>query len=236
MKEFIKEFKRRVAEIQKYFELVDRIEQLGPFSTNSITFPSGEYIVDSDLQKILKSHCYLLLYNLVESSIRNGITAIHDTILTEKLNYKDLSSEIKRLWLLNDRSKSFRDSYIKKDTVADNLQNLIKSVLDDEVVSLDPSNIPISGNLDAKTIKELINMYGFVGNLGVASKEIDNILDFVVKIRCDLAHGNVSFCDASSQSLITWSKLVDDKDKLVKYLTHLLNNIEDYIENKKYKI
>ena len=236
MKDFIKEFNRRVAEIQKYFELVDRIEQLGAFSTNSITFPSGEYIVDSDLQKILKSHCYLLLYNLVESSIRNGITAIHDVILTYQLTYKDLSPKIKRLWLLNDKSKSFRDSYIKKDTVADNLQELIKSVLDDEMVSLDPSNIPISGNLDAKTIKELIDMYGFFGNLGVPSKEIDDILNFVVKIRCDLAHGNVSFCDASSQSLITWSKLVDDKDKLVKYLTDLLNNIDDYIEKKKYRI
>lgn len=235
MKDFIKEFNRRVAEIQKYFELVDRIEQLGAFSTNSITFPSGEYIVDSDLQKILKSHCYLLLYNLVESSIRNGITAIHDVILTYQLTYKDLSPKIKRLWLLNDRSKSFRDSYIKKDTVADNLQELIESVLDDEMVSLDPSNIPISGNLDAKTIKELIDMYGFFGNLGVPSKEIDDILNFVVKIRCDLAHGNVSFCDASSQSLITWSKLVDDKDKLVKYWTHLLNNIDDYIEKKKYR-
>lgn len=236
MKDFIKEFNRRVAEIQKYFELVDRIEQLGAFSTNSITFPSGEYIVDSDLQKILKSHCYLLLYNLVESSIRNGITAIHDVILIEQLTYKNLSPKIKRLWLLNDKSKSFRDSYITKDSVADNLQKLIKSVLDDEMVSLDPYNIPISGNLDAKTIKELIDMYGFFGNLGVASKEIDDILNFVVKIRCDLAHGNVSFCDASSQSLITWSKLVDDKNKLVKYLTHLLNNIDDYIEKKKYRI
>ena len=236
MKDFIKEFNRRVAEIQKYFELVDRIEQLGAFSTNSITFPSGEYIVDSDLQKILKSHCYLLLYNLVESSIRNGITAIHDVILIEQLTYKNLSPKIKRLWLLNDKSKSFRDSYITKDSVADNLQKLIKSVLDDEMVSLDPYNIPISGNLDAKTIKELIDMYGFFGNLGVASKEIDDILNFVVKIRCDLAHGNVSFCDASSQSLITWSKLVDDKDKLVKYLTHLLNNIDDYIDKKKYRI
>lgn len=176
----------------------------------------------------------LLLYNLVESSIRNGITAIHDIILIEQLTYKDLSHKIKKLWLLNDKSKSFRDSYVKKDTVADNLQELIKSVLDDEIVSLDPSNIPISGNLDAKTIKELIDMYGFFGNLGVASREIDDILNFVVKIRCDLAHGNVSFSDASSQ--ILWSKLVDDKDKLVKYLTHLLNNIDDYIEKKKYRI
>ncbi|TAE69545.1 MAG: hypothetical protein EAZ86_09700 [Oscillatoriales cyanobacterium] len=136
--------------------------------------------------------------------------------------------------MLNDKSKSFRDSSIKKDSVADNFQELIRSVLDDEMVSLDPSNIPISGNLDAKTIKELIDMYGFFGNLGVASREIDDILNFVVKIRCDLAHGNVSFCDASSQ--ILWSKLVDDKDKLVKYLTHMLNNIDDYIDKNKYRI
>ena len=234
MKEFIRDFNKRVAEVQKYFELVDKIEQLGALSANSIAFPSGEYIVDSDIQKILKSHCYLLLYNLVESSIRNAIRAIHDVILIEQLTYKDLSPKIKRLWLLNDKSKSFRDSYIKKDSVADNLQELIRSVVDDEMVSLDPSNIPISGNLDAKTIKELIDMYGFFGNLGVASKEIDDILNFVVKIRCDLAHGNVSFSEASSQ--IIWSKLVDDKDKLVKYLTHLLNNIDDYIENNKYRI
>jgi hypothetical protein len=234
MKEFIRDFNRRLAEIQKYFELVDRIEKLGAFSTNSITFPSGEYIVDSDLQKILKSHCYLLLYNLVESSIRNGITAIHDVILIDELTYKDLSPQIKKMWLLNDISKSFTDSYIKKDTLADNLHKLIKSVLDDEMVSLNTSNIPISGNLDATTINELIYMYGFVGNLGVPSREINPILNRLVKVRCDLAHGNVSFCDASNQ--ISWSKLVDDKDKLVIYLTHMLNNINDYIESKKYRI
>jgi len=234
MKDFIRDFNRRLAEIQKYFELVERIEELGAFSTNSITFPSGEYIVDSDLQKILKSHCYLLLYNLVESSIRNGITAIHDVILIEQLTYKDLSPKIKKMWCLNDLSKSFTDSYIKKDTVADNLHKLLKSVLDDEMVSLNTSNIPISGNLDATTINELIHMYGFVGSLGVPSREIDPILNRLVKVRCDLAHGNVSFCDASNQ--ISWSKLVDDKEKLVKYLTHMLNNIDDYIENKKYRI
>jgi len=234
MKDFIRDFNRRLAEIQKYFELVDRIEELGAFSTNSITFPSGEYIVDSDLQKILKSHCYLLLYNLVESSIRNGITAIHDVILIEQLTYKDLSPKIKKMWCLNDLSKSFTDSYIKKDTVADNLHKLLKSVLDDEMVSLNTSNIPISGNLDATTIKGLIDMYGFVGNVGVPSREINPILNRLVKVRCDLAHGNVSFCDASNQ--ISWSKLVDDKDKLVIYLTHMLNNINDYIDSKKYRI
>jgi hypothetical protein len=234
MKEFVRDFQRRVSEIDKYFDLVDKIEQLGALSPSSITFPSGEYTVDSDLQKILKSHCYLLLYNLIESSIRNGITAIHDAILVDNLTYKDLSPKVQRLWVLNDLSKSFRDSYIKKETVADNLQEALKVVLDDVVVALEPTNIPISGNLDAKTIKELIDMYGFWGNLGVPEKEMDSVLDFVVKVRCDLAHGNVSFCDASSQ--ILWSKLIADKEKIVKYLTHMLQNIDNYINNKDYKI
>jgi MAE_28990/MAE_18760-like HEPN len=231
---FAAEFQRRVAEINKYFDLVDQIEQLGSGSTRSITFPSGEYPVDSELQKILKSHCYLILYNLIESSIRNGITAIHDAILLDRLTYKELNPKIQRLWVLNDLSKSFRDAYLKKETIADNLQEALKVVLDDEVVALDPTNIPISGNLDAKTITNLIDMYGFFGNLGFPKSEIDDVLDFVVKMRCDLAHGNVSFGDASNQ--IVWSKLVEDKNKLVRYLTHLLQNIEEYIQRKKYKI
>ena len=210
MKEFIRDFHKRILEIDKYFELVDRIEPLGTFTSNSIIFPSGEYAVDRDLQKILKSHCYLLLYNLVESSIRNGIMEIHYAISADNLTYKDLSPRIKKLWLLNDRSKSFTSSNIKKDTIATNLQEIIELILDDQVISLDASNIPISGNLDAKTINELINMYGFSGNLGISAKEMDIILNFVVKIRCDLAHGNVSFCDASNQ--ITWNRSVSDTD------------------------
>jgi hypothetical protein len=234
MKSFVLEFQRRVAEIDKYFDLVDKIEQLGALSASSITFPSGEYAVDSELQKILKSHCYLLLYNLIESSIRNGITGIHDAILIDNLTYKELSPKIQRLWVLNDLSKRFRDTYIKKETVADNLQEALKVVLDNVVVALEPTNIPISGNLDAKTITELINLYGFFGNLGVPEKEMNNLLDSVVKVRCDLAHGNIYFSDASSQ--IVWSKLVEDKNKIVIYLTHLLQNIEEYIDQQKYKI
>jgi hypothetical protein len=49
MKEFIRDFHKRILEIDKYFELVDRIEPLGTFTSNSIIFPSGEYAVDTGL-------------------------------------------------------------------------------------------------------------------------------------------------------------------------------------------
>ena len=65
MKNFIQDFNKRVSEIEQYFELVDKIEQLSSLTDRKIIFPSGEYIVNIDLQKILKSNCYLLLYNLI---------------------------------------------------------------------------------------------------------------------------------------------------------------------------
>lgn len=239
MREFIRDFHKRVGEINKYFELVDRIEQLGVFSESSIYFPSDEnenyeYKVDSELQKILKSHCYLLLYNLIESSIRNGITAIHEAIQIEQLTYQQLSPKIQKIWLLNDLSRSFLDSSVKRETIANNLQEAIRTVLNDQIISLEPTNIPISGNLDAKTIKALIDLYGFYGNLEISSREIDEILNFIVKIRCDLAHGNLSFSDASNQ--VVWSTLINDKEKLIVYLTNLLQNIGEYLDRKKYKL
>ncbi len=247
MKEFIRDFQKRVEEIDKYFGLVDKIEQLGAFSANSIIFPSGEYNIDGDLQKILKSNCYLLLYNLIESSVRNGITAIHDAIEIDRLTYGELSLKIQELWVSNDLSKSFQDSYIKKETIVKNLQNVIQSVLNNEKVKLNPNNIPVSGNLDAQKIQELINIYGCHGSLGIQRREMQEVLNFIVEIRCNLAHGNVSFCDASSD--IIWNRssnetdsnanifryLVEDKEKVVTYLTHLLENIESFIDNKKYK-
>ena len=87
MKESIRDFYKRVSEIDKYFRLVDRLEQISIVTQESSILNSDDYIGDRDIQKILKSQCYLMLYNLIESSIRNGIIAIHDAILLDQLTY-----------------------------------------------------------------------------------------------------------------------------------------------------
>lgn len=234
MKDFIRDFNKRVAEIEKYFELVGKIEQLRVFTDNSIKFPFGEYIVDSDLQKILRSHCYLLLYNLIESSIRNGIVAIHDAIQFDNLTYQDLQPKLQQLWILNDLTKSFQDRYITQETIANNLKDTLKIILDNSCIFLDANNISISGNLNAEKINELIDQYGFYGKLGIKKNEIEPILNKIVEMRCNLAHGNISFTEASNQKL--WNELVNTKEKLIIYLTNLLKNIETYIDGKKYRV
>ncbi len=76
-------------------------------------------------------------------------------------------------------------------------------------------------------------MYGVFGLLPFSERIIHPVLNFVVKIRCDLAHGNVSFYEASNQ--ILWSELLEDKEKIAIYLAQVLQNIENYIDNHRYK-
>ena len=60
MKEFIRDFYKRVSEIDKYFSLVDRLEHISIVVEESSILNLDDYIVDRDIQKILKSQCYLM--------------------------------------------------------------------------------------------------------------------------------------------------------------------------------
>ncbi|OQX25952.1 MAG: hypothetical protein BWK80_12955 [Desulfobacteraceae bacterium IS3] len=97
MRQFIQDFNKRVKEIDNYFSFVRKIASIESYKREEIVLPGRDkHIVDSDLQKILRANCFLMLYNLVESSIRNGIVAIYDAIHDENLTYKDINSNIKK--------------------------------------------------------------------------------------------------------------------------------------------
>ncbi len=52
-------------------------------------------------------------------------------------------------------------------------------------------------------------------------------------MRCDLAHGNVSFRWAASGKVM--NEIVAIKDDTIQYLENLLQNISEFINQKKYK-
>jgi hypothetical protein len=99
MKKFLIEFHSRVQQIELYFGFVAEIDKVKTDNQQeAILFPNQtQYVVNHDLQKILKANCYLLLYNLIESSIRNGIVAIYDAIHDEKLGYSEINSDIQKI-------------------------------------------------------------------------------------------------------------------------------------------
>ena len=69
----------RVGEIELYFRFLRLIVVERAWLTYGV---SKAEKIDDDLVKILKANAVLLLYNLVESSIRDGLRRIYEAIQT----------------------------------------------------------------------------------------------------------------------------------------------------------
>ncbi len=230
MKAFIRDFNTRIDEINEYFTFVAIIDTIETHKKEKITIgTSCEFIPKRDLQKILRSNCFLLLYNLVESSVRNGILSVYDSIHDDSLNYEELSESIQEIWLTHQTCKA----EISKNNIKILLKRLMKEVSEDCQIVLEKDTINISGNLDYDSIQKIVNSYGFFGRITVDKKHIKSALDRVKQERNLLAHGNKTFCQ--SGEIITMSELTNIKDNISKYLYELLLIIETYIDKKGYK-
>ncbi len=230
MKQFIRDFNTRIDEINEYFTFVAFIDSIETHKKEKITNgTSCEFIPNRDLQKILRSNCFLLLYNLVESSIRNGILSVYDNIHDDSLKYEEISERILEIWLTHQTIQTPISEKGKKTW----LKGLIKEVTEGEQIVLETDTINISGNLDYVSIQKIINTYGFFGRITVNTKDLQNALYKVKQERNLLAHGHKTFCE--SGEIITMSELINIKDNISKYLSELLLNIETYIDNKRYK-
>ena len=103
------------------------------------------------MEKTLKSTGYLLLYNLIESTIRNAIEAIFDDINEKEVSFDDLRDDIKKIVIEN-----FKQNRSSKNLLAD----ITNISLDIVSASFDKQKL-FSGNIDAKKIKKIAREYGF---------------------------------------------------------------------------
>ena len=197
----------------------------------SIIFPDKtEFKVKRGLQKTLRANCFLLLYNLVEASIRNGIVAIFDAIHDDNLSYQELSIKIQEIWLSNKALDLAKNSNSKK--VRQSIKSMFSDILNNAEIFLESGKISISGNLDYREIESLINKYGI--HRSVSQKEkVGKALLRVKSERNFLAHGNKSF--QKSAEIITTKELIEYKDLIINYLQEIIESIEMYISNKGFK-
>jgi MAE_28990/MAE_18760-like HEPN len=101
------DFDKRAQEVSSYFLLVKNLEQ------GSIKLSMGNdnkqktKNIDAELTKTLKATGFLLLYNLIESTMRNAIQAIFDDIANQRVSYDDLRYEVKKVIIRNFKKKSY---------------------------------------------------------------------------------------------------------------------------------
>jgi len=124
-----------------------------------------------------------LLYNLAESSIKKAIEEIYTELSNNNVTYEKVRKELKKVVL-----KNFKDCNTNNLLMVENISIFIVSkCFDSEKI--------ISGNLDAKKIRDFATNYGFSYKTDVEITKNGKELFTVKNNRNNLAHGVFSFCD-----------------------------------------
>lgn len=214
------DFDVRSGEILGYLDLINFIEDAGSEITATAD-STKKYNITSDVRKTLKGTVYILLYNLVESTMREAISHIHDSLSSKKIEYDQLCDSLKKEILRR----------IKNDTVAlDSILFKTKSGLgvNLSIATFNKKKL-FSGNIDRDEIIDKSKIYGFSTSCDYSQTKHGEKLTTIKQHRNDLAHGNVSFSDIGKG--VSYSELEKTSLEAIAYLDAIITNIEHYLNS-----
>ena len=215
------EYIKRLHEVELYFDTLQLLDK-GNCSIKCVDILGQEEIknIDTELSTILKANGFLLLYNLIEATVRSSIDAVLNSMRTSSVTFRDLSDNLKKIWIKQE-TKS-----INSETNYEKILQIAKNILENEILSFEKDCINISGNIDAQKIRNILKQFG--------GHEISNGRDLktIKDKRNNLAHGEFTFSEIGKD--YTVQELIDYKDETKNYLSNVLDEIQDYIGNQKY--
>lgn len=191
-----------------------------------------ELQINSSKVDTLRSTTYLLLYNLIESTVYNSVISIFDEICDKGLKYFDIVEDVQKYWL-NNLYK--HDDKKKKETIIETIMNVAIQIFNDTIV-LASNEINYGGSLDAQTIfataKSMRIDIGNVHRIYDKNKHGQTLFDIKQK-RNWLAHGEKSFIEVGSTS--SFGQLEEAKGNVFDFLSEFISAVESYITNQEFK-
>jgi hypothetical protein len=211
-----REFDEREREVTRYFDF------LRHFNDHQIVFQIPETAATTlpeeveELFKTLKANGFLLLYNLVESTLKNAIEAIFEEFRLKSVSFDACRLEVREVILRN----------LKRHDVKKIVSSLSAISTDVVVATFRKENLA-AGNVDARLIREIAGLYGF-SNPRVKSDEL-----LTVKTnRNDLAHGLKSFAEVGRD--FDLERLEQIKTEVIIFLSALLESVAEYLTERSY--
>jgi hypothetical protein len=217
--QIIEDLDVREKEINEYLELIEFLDNSRTIHNNQ-----DEFTITPLLIKTVKGSIYLLLYSLVESTMREAVIAIHDEITSSNTRFDSLRDELQTKIL----NRAKRDG-ISVTTLISGISGNISLNL--HKITLDKKNI-FSGNIDREEIKKTADIYGFSSSVDFATTGHGEQLLKVKNNRNNLAHGNKTFSGVGGENSI--EELKKFSGKVICYMYEIIDNILDSLEDKLY--
>jgi hypothetical protein len=222
------DFENRKDEVENYFSFLSILDD--DENTRLKYKKNGNLVeekISEPIQKILIANGFLLLYNLIEATVRNSILEIYYEIKDNEISFEQLSDSLKKIWI-EQSTDNLKEGNFKPDTLHHYVLNITESILTKETISLSKDKLDFSGNLDAQKIRELAIKYGF--EMPSNGRNLVNIKNK----RNRLAHGEQTFYEIGKDFSV--KDIKDFKDETVTFLSDVINKIENFIIQKKYLI
>jgi hypothetical protein len=221
------DFEKRKAEIENYvsfLQVFDRDETRITYvqDNNPITER-----IQPQFQITLIANAFLILYNLIESTVRNSIINIYDCIKDDDLPFEKLSENLKRLWI-KQSTDGLKENNFRPETLREYVLGLTEDILNKETIIFSNEWMEFSGNLDARKIRDLATKIGFQ-----SPPNGRDLLEIKNK-RNRLAHGEQTFYDVGKD--FTVNQIIEFKTTTFSYLEEVIQNIETFIVAREYAI
>lgn len=226
-------FQKRSDEVDRYFQFLSSIASFRATSlartdavgdgTELMILPD---VISRELVKTLRANGYLLLYNLVESTMTNAVDAIHRCFEEEECDFGLLSGALKKI-------------------VLENFKHVIGHGSSEVLEATHPIQISVtklgynkeklfSGNLDAREIRRTATRYGFtIAGHDTAVSRDGAGLKAIKDTRNSLAHGKISFEECGHDTSLDGLMAISAETKV--YLDAVLRGIEQFVNERSYR-
>jgi hypothetical protein len=219
------DFENRKSEIENYFKFLmifDDDETRLQFKDRGIIVTEK---IQSQFQITLIANAFIILYNLIEATVRNSIIEIYDKLKEEEVCYEKLSESLKKIWI-KQSTDNLKEGNYRPETLREYVFNITTDILNKETIIFSKDKMDFSGNLDAQKIRKLADKFGFE-----TSPNGRNLVEITNK-RNRLAHGEQTFYEVGKDFSV--KELEVFKNETILYLEDVIYKIEKFISAKEY--
>lgn len=212
----------RKDEIDRYFEfvgtIINRRCMLAP--QDEAGMRDGELLpIDIKTTRVMMAIGYIALYNLLESTIRNYVVAIHLDMVRNGVRVEDTRSCVRETVI-----KGFKE-HANATKVGQTLSDLGRQAIEHGMCR----DKLFSGNVDARELRKTADRYGF---RCPQVRGMEDTLKVIKENRTELAHGLKSFTECVQHESI--DDLLAKHRDVVGFLERLTRNMREYLEERAY--
>jgi hypothetical protein len=212
---FFADFLARKAQVGRYLEVVETHEQAME--------PGKASAAATEQLNVLRAGHFLILYNLVEASLRGAVEAIHDRIVTERVPLQQLTDTIRRDVIRSFKARCDPDKHLNMNDIP---IELVAVALDID------AGYPFSGNVDAKKVREMADIYGFDTTTPREVTRDGADLLTVKSLRNDLAHGDKTYDEVGRNYTATDLKGLSDRS--IAYVEAILTRVDRFVTERRF--